>query len=446
MAGLKSGFKQNTPYAWCVVAILCLASILGWVDRQIINLLVGPIKETLGINDTQVGLLQGLSFALLYVVASLPIAWMADTGKRTLIISIGIICWSLATFFCGLATSFLIMFLARMMVGLGEATLAPSGYSLLSDYFSKDRVGIAISLFTGCGFLGAGLGYIIGGKIIGYFSQTEHYTLPIIGQVEPWQITFMVVAAPGLILLLLMQFVKEPPRQSILKTPERPKDILSSFKTLFAYILTNKRLFFGLFVGLSIMAAATLSINNWIPEYFIRQYGLTPQKASAMLGPIIMITSPGAVFIGGLLASLLMKRGIGHANLSLAITSVLLAACFAYLFTKVETLDMAIKFLIPTLFFGALPFGCGTATLPLVAPNRLRAQIVAVYLLIANLLGNTIGPAGVGLVTDYIFKDPSRLGDSISVVAPLLYLTGALIALMAVKPYDQIIRKDPSIA
>ena len=87
-----------------------------------------------------------------------------------------------------------------------------------------------------------------------------------------------------------------------------------------------------------------------------------------------------------------------------------------------------------------------TATLPLVAPNRLRAQIVAVYLLIANLLGNTIGPAGVGLVTDYIFKDPSRLGDSISVVAPLLYLTGALIALMAVKPYDQIIRKDPSIA
>ena len=434
--------KQDTPYAWFVVGILCLASILGWVDRQIINLLVGPIKADLGINDTQIGLLQGLSFALLYVVASLPIAWMADVGKRTLIITVGIICWSFATFFCGLATTFLLMFFARMMVGLGEATLAPSGYSLLSDYFSKERVGLAISLFTGCGFLGAGLGYIIGGQVIGHFSQSEFYTLPILGDVAPWQITFMVVAIPGIFLLLLMQLVKEPPRQSLIDTQQTRKDVLSSFKALFQFIFNNLRLFTGLFIGISLMAAATLSINTWVPEYLIRSFEIDPAAASAKVGPIMMIAGPGGVFTGGFIASPLMKRGVNHANLTLAIIAALIAAIFAFIFTKAGNIDQALLLLAPVLFFGALPFGCGTSTLPLVSPNRLRAQVVAVYLLIANLLGNTIGPTGVGFMTDYMFKNEARLGDAISLVAPVLYIAGAVIACLAIGPYTKIINQE----
>ena len=435
-------FKQDTPYAWFVVSILCLASIIGWVDRQIINLLVGPIKADLGINDTQIGLLQGLSFALLYVVASLPIAWMADVGKRTLIISIGIVCWSFATFFCGLATTFILMFMARMMVGLGEATLAPSGYSLLSDYFSKERVGIAISFFTGCGFLGAGLGYIIGGQVIGHFNQSALYSLPLIGEVAPWQITFMVVAIPGVLLLLLMQTVKEPPRQSLVDSQQDPRDVISSFKALFQFIIRNKRLFTGLFVGISLMAAATLAINTWVPEFLVRNFNISSPEASARVGPLMMAAGPGGVFTGGFIASFLMRRGVNHANLTLAIAASLIAAIFGFLFTKVGNIDQALLLLVPALFFGALPFGCGTSTLPLVAPNRLRAQIVAVYLLIANLLGNTIGPTGVGAVTDYIFQDEARLGESISLVAPILYVLGAIIASIAIRPYSEIISRD----
>ena len=435
-------FKQNSLYAWFVVGILCLAAIIGWVDRQVINLLVGPIKADLGINDTQIGLLQGLSFALLYVVASLPIAWMADVGKRTLIISVGIVCWSLATFFCGLATTFLLMFIARMMVGLGEATLTPSGYSLLSDYFSKDRVGVAISLFTGCGFLGAGLGYIIGGQVIGHFSQAEVYVLPLVGEVAPWQITFMVVAIPGILLFLLMQLVKEPPRQSLVDTQQSPKDVISSFKALFSFISENRQLFFGLFIGISFMAAATLSINTWVPEFLVRTYGLEPSEASAKVGPLMMVAGPGGVFFGGFVGSFLMNRGISHANLTLAIVAALLAAIFGFLFTKAGSIEQSLLLMVPALFFGALPFGCGTSTLPLVAPNRLRAQVVAVYLLVANLLGNTIGPTGVGAFTDFIYKDELRLGDAISTVAPILYILGAAIACLAIRPYSQVMGRD----
>ena len=157
-----------------------MTSIFAYLDRQIINLLVEPIKADLGINDTQIGVLTGFSFALLYVIAAVPIAWMADFGNRVRVITIGIFCWALATFFCGLATTFLMMFLARTLVGLGEATLAPSGYSLVGDYFQKEKVGLAISCLTGSGFLGAGLAYIIGGQIIGTLNQAESYTLSLI--------------------------------------------------------------------------------------------------------------------------------------------------------------------------------------------------------------------------------------------------------------------------
>ena len=260
-------FKQGGTYAWFVVFVLCVTSICAYIDRQIINLLVEPIKIDLGINDTQIGLLQGISFALLYVIAAIPIAWIADFGDRTKVITVGILCWALATFSCGLATTFMLMFVARTIVGLGEATLTPSGYSLLGDYFPKGKVALAISLFTGSGFLGAGLAYIIGGQIVGHLNQVESYTLPLLGVVKPWQLAFMIVALPGLLLVVVMQFVKEPPRQSAVGADLIKLQARESFRALFQYVRENTRLFIGLFLGLSIIASATFSIMNWTPEY-----------------------------------------------------------------------------------------------------------------------------------------------------------------------------------
>ena len=438
----SASFKQGGSYAWFVVFVLCITSIFAYLDRQIINLLVEPIKADLGINDTQIGLLTGFSFALLYVLVAVPIAWIADFGNRTRVITIGIICWALATFFCGLATSFLLLFVARMFVGLGEATLAPSGYSLMGDYFPPEKVGLAVSCLTGAGFLGGGLAYIIGGQIVGMLNQVDSYTLPLIGMVKPWQLAFMVVAIPGLLLVLLMQFVKEPPRSSAIDGDLIKLRAKESFSALFRYIRQNLRLFVGLFMGLALMASATFSIMNWMPEYMSRSFGWTPQKFGNTFGTIILVTSPSGVFAGGLIASWWMPRGKQSANVIIPIIAAILATVFGFLFLQASTESRAIAFGIPTIFFAAMPFGCGTAALPLVTPNRLRAQVVAIYLLCANLLGLTLGPTAVGAVTDYVFKDESRLGDSLSVVAPVLYLAGALVLLMAVKPYAQIIRKQ----
>ena len=431
-------FKQGGTYAWFVVFILCVTSIFAYLDRQIINLLVEPIKNSLDINDTQIGILTGFSFALLYVVAAIPIAWAADFGNRVRVITVGIFCWALATFLCGFATTFLMMFLARTLVGLGEATLAPSGYSLMGDYFQKEKVGLAVSCLTGAGFLGGGLAYIIGGQIVGTLNQVDSYTLPLIGTVEPWQLAFMIVAIPGLLLVGAMQFVKEPPRQSEVAADYIKLKARQSFSALFKYVRENARLFAGLFFGLAIMASATFSIMNWMPEYMSRSFGWSPQKFGTVFGTIILIGSPAGVFCGGLIASAWMKRGGVQANVLVPIIAALCAAFCAYAFTHASTEQHAIIFGIPAVFFSAMPFGCGTATLPLVTPNRLRAQVVAIYLLCANLLGLTLGPTSVGAITDYVFKDERRLGDALGIVAPGLYLIGGIILMLAFKPYGKI--------
>ena len=433
-------FQQGNLYAWFVVFILCLISIFAYLDRQIINLLVEPIKLTLGINDTQIGLLQGVSFALLYVIAAIPIAWAADFGNRTRIISIGIICWALATFSCGLATTFMFMFIARTIVGLGEATLTPSGYSLIGDYFQPKKIGLAISFFTGSGFLGAGLAYIIGGQIIGVLNQSEFYTLPIIGTIEPWQLAFMTVAIPGLLLVGIMQFVKEPPRQSTITADFAKLRARESFAALFRYVSNNRRLFMGLFFGLSIIASATFSLMNWTPVYFSRKFDWDAQKVGTIFGTIVLIASPLAVFTGGFIASYLMKKGRSGANIYVPITSVCLAATFIFLFGQAPNSEIATWLAVPSVFFSAMPFGCGTATLPLITPNRLRAQVVALYLLCANLLGLSLGPTAVGAITDYVYKDPTQIGKAMGIIAPILFVCGALILTTAIKPYCQIIR------
>jgi MFS family permease len=426
------------PYAWFVVFVLCLASIVGYVDRQIINLLVDPIKVDLGINDTQIGILQGFSFVLIYALLAIPIAWLADFGKRTTVIIAGILCWSLATFSCGLATTFILMFIARAFVGMGEVTLSPSGYSLIGDYFPKERVGLAISFFTGSGFLGSGLAYMIGGAIVGALSDHESYVLPLLGELKPWQLVFMIVAIPGLLLALIMLLVKEPPRRSVVET-EAIQSARQSFAALFRHIRQHLRLFTGLIIGFSLMAAATYAIVSWVPAFLSRVHDWSPERVGAQFGIVLLIASTGGVFAGGFIASELMRRGIAAANVIVAVVAGLLAIVFAVAYPLVPSGQFALILLAPALFFAAMPFGCGTATLPLVTPNRLRAQVVAIYLLVANLLGLTLGPTGVGLITDFVFRDPNMINVSLAIAAPVLLLIGALTASIAIAPYKQLI-------
>jgi len=436
-ASIKAQIPSAT-YAWFVVGVLSLASIVSYIDRQIINLLVEPIKADLGINDTQIGLLQGFSFALFYALLALPLARLADSGNRVNIISIGIVCWSMATFFCGLASTFVMLFFARMFVGVGEATLAPAGYSILSDYFRKERAALAISIFTGSGFIGSGLAYILGGVIITALNDMGALSLPIIGQLAPWQMAFIAVSIPGIFLFGLMRFVREPVR---LETTNNSQKSDSSLSAVLSHIKTNPQLFIGVFFGLTLMAAGAYAVNMWTPTYFIRVHEWTPLKIGSIFGLLVVVASASGVFAGGALASLLMRRGLAGANLIVPAAAGLLAIPFAIAFPLAPSPTLSLVLLTPALFFSAVPFGCGTAVLPLISPNRIRAQIVAIYLLIANLVGFTLGPTSIGFLTDYVFQMPTLVGYSLACAPAVFYGLGAILVAWATPKYAILIRQ-----
>lgn len=212
--------KDNYPnpgYAWYVVVILFLAFVVSYIDRQIISLLVDPIKADLDITDTQIGLLQGFAFTVFYTFAGIPLGRLADKKNRKIIISLGMLIWSIMTFACGLARNFTHLFIARIGVGVGEASLSPASNSMISDYFPKDKRGKPVAVFFMAVYVGVGLSFILGGIVVGMVSNAgDVLVLPLLGELSAWQTTFMVVSIPGILLVLVMGTIKEPFRHGMI--------------------------------------------------------------------------------------------------------------------------------------------------------------------------------------------------------------------------------------
>src|SRR5690606_31508962 len=199
--------------AWYAVVILVIAFVFSFIDRIIIAMLVDPLKQDLGLSDTQLGILQGLAFAVFYAVVGLPIGRWADRYSRRMIIASGIFLWSIMTAVCGLARNFWELFLARVGVGVGEAALSPAAYSMIADYFPKEKLGRAVGVYQAGAFFGAGLSFLVGGLIIQAVAKAGDISLPLVGAVRPWQVVFFVVGLPGVLVALLMFTVREPARR-----------------------------------------------------------------------------------------------------------------------------------------------------------------------------------------------------------------------------------------
>ncbi len=189
----------SPTYAWYVVVILLFAYVTSFLDRTILTLLVEPIRESLNITDLQLSLLHGFAFAVFYVSLGVPIARYADSHNRVKLISAGVLVWSVMTAFCGLARNFTHMFLARVGVGIGEATLSPAAYSIISDYFPVEKRPRAFSVYQTGIYVGMGLAMIIGGYVI---AVVPSINMPFYGPMEPWQVVFLLVGLPGLLFTL----------------------------------------------------------------------------------------------------------------------------------------------------------------------------------------------------------------------------------------------------
>jgi MFS family permease len=425
---------RSEGYAWLVVFMLFLAGFVSALDRQIINLLVDPIRNDLGITDTQISLLQGFAFALFYSIVAIPLGRLADARSRKSIIAVGIVLWSIATALCGIAKVFSQLFVARMLVGIGEATLGPAGISMVSDYFPRRRMTRALSVLNGSVFLGSGIALVVGGLIIDRMMALGPVDMGFLGIIKPWQMTFLVVAVPGLILVaVLWRVVREPPRTG--SAGSEVGDALS-LREAWAYLIEHRTVLGPVVFGFTFLATMMFSLGAWTPTYFMRTHGMAAGEIGGIFGVYFMIFGAAGVVCGGLFSDWLRSRGYRDSNMRAGLISALLSLPLVAAFPLVNH-TLSLVLLAPAIFFGTMPFGTGPAALPLIVPNRLRGQMIAVYLLFGSLIGQGGGPWLVAVFTDFVLGDPNLIRYSISGVCSITILTGAVILFTGLKPYRE---------
>jgi MFS family permease len=421
-------------YAWYVVGVLTLAYVFSFIDRQIISLLVEPIRRDLQISDTQISLLMGLSFALFYTFFGIPLGRLADTRSRRAIISVGIAFWSVMTAGCGLARNFWQLAVLRMGVGVGEATLSPSAYSLIADYFPIQRRATAMSVYSMGIYIGSGLAYILGGLVAELASNQESYALPLVGSIRSWQMVFLVVGLPGLLVALLLLTVREPQRRGPAsggKTGAVPATVGETA----AYVLSNARTFVCLNVGIGLITLNSYASTSWIPSLFIRRFGWTQGGTGLAYGAIIAVAGTLGVVAGGRVADWWTQRGRLDAPLRVAWLSCFCWLPAGILYPLASSGVWTAVFLVPVVFFASMPFGVAPAAIQRMMPNTMRAQATAVYLFVINIIGMGLGPTLVAFLTEGVFQDQNRLHESLLIVGVLSYVSAATLLGISLKSY-----------
>ena len=244
-------------YGWYMVAVLLVAYVFSFLDRQILSLLVEPIKRDLVLSDTQVSLLQGLAFALFNATGGLPLGRLVDTGRRTTIVCGGVAFWSVMTAMCGTAGSFRSLFVCRMGVGIGEAALTPSAYSLIADSVEPRRFGLALGLFTVGVQVGSGLAFLLGASLIAGHS---------------WRVVFALVGLPGLLIALWAATLLEPIRRGAGATHPPLTAVMT-------YLRANARSLGGVYLCMAFAAMTSYTVNAWMASALIRTFGWTAAMA-----------------------------------------------------------------------------------------------------------------------------------------------------------------------
>jgi MFS family permease len=416
--------------AWYAVAVLTIAYTFSFVDRQILSLLVAPIRRDLHISDTQMSLLMGISFALFYTLFGFPLGRMADSRSRRNIITAGVLAWSLFTAGCGLVANFLQMFLMRVGVGVGEAALSPPAYSLMSDCFPPRRRALALSVYGVGMYAGGGLAMILGGIIVPYTVAAGVLRLPLIGlSIFSWQVTFFLVGLPGLLVAALVRTVREPPRRETRSATVPP------VRAVFTYIKQQRATFACHNFATSLLSFAAYGSMAWIPTFLMRTYGWSAAHAGLVFGSVVTVCSSLGILSGGWFCDFLARRGYRDAHFRVGLIVTLLILPVAALYPLMPTARLAVALLVPFAFLMAAMYGVAPAALQQMVPNEMRAQVSAMYLFVVNIIGLGAGTTAIALLTDHVFHDDNMLRYSLLISGTGAYVVSALLWWRGLNPY-----------
>jgi MFS family permease len=420
-----------------MVGVLTVIYVFSFIDRQILALIVEPIKRDLHITDFQISLLMGFSFVFFYTLFGIPLGRLADVKSRRAIIAVGCALWSFMTALCGVAQNYLQMFLCRFGVGIGEAALSPSAFSMISDSFRKERLATAISVYSMGIYMGAGLAYLLGGIVVKVATSQEMYHFSIVGDIRPWQVIFFVVGLPGFLLGLLMYTIKEPVRRGI--TAAHAKGVPA--RQVLAYIKENRATFICHNVGFGLIALSTNAGGSWNPEYMKRTHGWTTAEFGIIFGAILVIAGTAGIVAAGRYSDYLAVHDYKDAPLRVGLYATFGLALFGAIFVLAPNGNVAAIIYVPLAFFAAAPFGVAPAAMQQMMPNAMRGQAGAIYIFTVNIIGLGLGPSAVAAMTDYVFHDPNKIRYSLLVVGAIAHLAAVLVLWRGMKPFAESVER-----
>jgi MFS family permease len=407
---------RNYPsggYAWYVLGIFFVAAILSYTDRLVLNLLVDPIRGDIHISDTQMSLLQGAAFAVVYSFVSLPLGRYADTHNRRNVLIGSILIWSVATAICGFAASFGGMFAARIGVGLGEAALAPAIMSMIPDYFPENRRGTAYGVYLTGMAMGGGAAIVIGGALFHGFQSGRLGAIPAIGHMVPWRAVLVALSLPGYLIAGLMLTVCEPARQDKLSANGGAP---GSFAATVRYFKENSRTFGYLFAALALENMPAFGIPAWMPSIFTRQFGMTLQAVGTVLGAVSLIGSGVGAVLGGVISDWLVLRG-GPDILLRWVVWVSIGTVPLLTFPLLPGTTLILGVYLVYLILNSMAATAGITAIQNAVPSEMRGLSVAVQAFLYILVGLGLGPTSVALATEYVFRNSKAVGVAIVVVS-----------------------------
>jgi len=411
--------------------LLTFASTLSFIDRQILNVMIGPIKRDLGgLSDTEISLIIGLAFSLIYTLATVPLARWADHHSRRNLIAAGIFSWSAMTALAGTANSYWQLFVARMGVGIGEATLGPATTSMLADYFEARRLPLAYGIVGCAPFIGTGLASIVGGPLIDYLEAQPNFVLPLFGEVYSWQTVLIVVGLPGLLLAALMFTIGEPARRGVRQESAQGFPV----REVVAFIRGRSRYFTMHFVAYLCLSMQGFAFLTWIVEFFVRKHDWTRTEIGLSYGLIALVIGTIGSVWAGFYAGRLIARGRGDSPMRITLYGTIILGPLAVLMPLLDNAYFALALVVPITFFMAVPPGLSNAALQAISPNQMRGQIIAFYLICVSFLSYLFAPLIIGLMNDYVFGRDDAIDLSLASLAIINYSVAAVCLGLSLKP------------
>jgi MFS family permease len=415
---------------WLAVAVFFAAYAVSFLDRQIISLLVVPLKQSLGISDTQIGLLQGPAFGVFYALLGMPLGILADRMNRAHLIALAIALWSAMTVASGLTSSFSGLLLARMGVGIGEAALVPAAVSLLAELFSPQRRALPLAVFTSGIAIGAGLSLTLGAALIAVTSG-DLGAWPVLGSLlagrQPWQATFILAGLVGLPVALCAACIPDPRTASARMHAHGP----AGLGLLLRHLQRQRTFFVPLLLAVACLYLVSNATSAWLPTLLQRKFGWTAIVAGSTLGWIILVCALIGNIGSGLLTTAWRLRGQKDASVRTMLLGVCVLAPMA-IAAPLLTASTATLLGIAATYLGvALCFGIATTAIVEVTPPELRGQMVALYLLVGNLVGLGLGPPSVGVLMDHAPPPFNTVGAALASCCAIVAVPAIALLLQA---------------